>query len=247
MVEGQKTHYIGMFTKVKPIRGFEDVVAQIQDAIVSGQIKTGDQLPSERDLANLFNVSRTTVREAIRVLEAEQVVEVKRGVNGGVFIIEPKPDQVGRSLESLIRFRGATTEDLAEFRSDFEVRMAYLAAQRATEEEIAELTEIADRLNQLSEDTRTTWAELVAIDLSFHEKIASASHNQIYVAIILGIHNVLRRTSLSIERKASAEWRKQQAVDVRNIVSAIRDKDPERARKAMEEHILKNINLVKEG
>ncbi|MFS1512865.1 FadR/GntR family transcriptional regulator [Chengkuizengella sp. SCS-71B] len=232
----------GIFNKVQPVRGFEDIAMQIQEAIYSGQLKSGDRLPSERDLAEMFQVSRSSVREAIRVLETEKMVEVRRGVKGGIIIVEPKPEQVGRSIEALIRFRGATAEELGEFRTDFESQTAYLAAKRATQGQLDRLQEITNLFRDESSTFDTPWSTLVEYDLMFHEEVANASHNKIRVAIMMATHGILQKSSLSIEKVDTKEWRKQQAIDLQNITDAITEGDQEKARKAMEDHVSRNVD-----
>jgi GntR family transcriptional repressor for pyruvate dehydrogenase complex len=234
-------HFTNVFNKVHQVRGFEDVLTQIYNAIYSNQLKTGDRLPSERELAGMFAVSRTTIREAIRVLEAEQVVEVKRGVNGGTSIIEPKPGQLARALETLIHFGGATFTELAEFRTDFEGKTAFLAAQRATEQQIEQIFTIAKQFNELAKDPKTPWQKMIDVDLSFHEAVVYASKNQIHIAIMLGIQSLLRKTSLSIESGADMQFRKKQAKDLLNIAQAIKDRDANLAKLTMMEHVEENI------
>jgi len=235
------TDFANVFNKVQPVRSFEDVLSQIYNAIYKNQLKTGDRLPSERELASMFNVSRTTIREAIRVLEAEQVVEVKRGVNGGISIIEPKPDQLARSLETLLHFRGATSTELDEFRTDFEGNTAFLAAKRATKEQIEELENLAAAFHQLAEDPNVPWAQLIEIDVSFHEAVATASKNQIHIAIMLGIQSIFRKTSLGLDNGADRKFRKQQARYLIEIAQAIKNRDPDLARTKMVEHVEENI------
>jgi len=229
-----------IFNEVQPIRGFEDVVSQIQEAIYSGKLKVGDRLPSERTLSEMFNISRSSIREAIRVLEAEKVVEVRRGVNGGPFISKPKPDQVGRSLEALIRFREATAGELTEFRFEFEGQTASLAAERATLKQKKTLIEISERITRISNDRSIPWDEFVELDLLFHEEIANASQNQIRVAIMLAIHNVLHKTSLHFKEIDNIEWRSKEAEDLERITEAICRGDADVARKAMEDHVKRN-------
>lgn len=230
-----------VFNKVQPVRSFEDVLSQIYNAIYNNQLKTGDRLPSERDLAGMFNVSRTTIREAIRVLEAEQVVEVKRGVNGGISIIEPKPDQLARSLETLLHFRGATSTELAEFRADFEGKTAFLAAKRATDEQIQQIMMLADKFNQLAKDPGVPWQQLIEIDVSFHEAVAYASQNQIHIAIMLGIQSIFRKTSLNLECSIDLQFRKRQCQYLLDIAQAIKNRDADLAKVKMTEHVEDNI------
>ncbi|MED3562653.1 FadR/GntR family transcriptional regulator [Bacillus xiapuensis] len=239
--DGNTNHFSSVFNKVQPVRGFEDVLTQIYNAIYSNQLKTGDRLPSERELASMFEVSRTTIREAIRVLEAEQVVEVKRGVNGGISIIEPKPNQLARSLETLLHFRVATFTELAEFRTDFEGKTAFLAAQRATPHETNEITHIAEKFEKLTKDIDTPWERLIDLDVSFHEAVAYASKNQIHIAIMLGIQSVLRKTALSLESGNDQHFRKQQAIELTEIAQAIQNRDSDKAKRIMAEHVEGNI------
>jgi GntR family transcriptional regulator, transcriptional repressor for pyruvate dehydrogenase complex len=237
-----RKHFTNVFNKVQPVRSFEDVLTQIYNAIYTNQLKSGDRLPSERELATLFDVSRTTIREAIRVLEAEQVVEVKRGVNGGISIIEPNPDQLARALETLLHFRVATFEELAEFRTEFEGKNAFLAAMRATKQQIEQLQQITHQFNELAQDPHTSWQKLIELDLSFHKAVAYASQNQIHIAIMLGIQSLLRKTSLSLKIGEDFQFRKQQAEDVLNITQAISDRDASSARLKMIEHVERNIS-----
>lgn len=239
--ESDANQFQGVFNEVRPIRGFEDIAAQIQQAIYSGQLKSGDKLPNERELVSLFGVSRPTLREAIRLLEAEGIVEVRRGVNGGTYVAEPKPDQVGRALETLIRFRGVTVGELAEFRENFESETAYLAAERATPEQIDRLLEIAERVTALANDPATPWPRLVDLDIAFHEEVAYASQNQIRVAIMLSIHGLLHKASLFVGKIDSLSWRLQQAADLTAIARAISHRQPRSARKAMKVHVLRNV------
>jgi GntR family transcriptional regulator, transcriptional repressor for pyruvate dehydrogenase complex len=233
-----------IFNEVKYARGFESIVTQIQQAVYNGKLKAGDRLPNERELVNLFGVSRPTIREAFRVLEAEGLVEIRRGVNGGAYITEPNPDQAGKALEALIRFHGASISELVEFRGNFEAESAYWAALRATDEQISRLQKLASQFSEKAKLAETPWVELVDIDISFHEEVAYATHNQIRVAIMLAIHEVIRKTSLTIEGKDTADWRKQQSIDLQEVAEAIKDKNQQLARDKMEEHVLRNVKAV---
>jgi GntR family transcriptional repressor for pyruvate dehydrogenase complex len=233
-----------IFTEVNPVRGFEDIAVQIKEAILQGHLKDGDRLPNERDLGALFKVSRPTVREAIRSLEATGLVEVRRGVYGGIFITEPKADQVGRALEALLRFRGATVEELVEFRSTFEAETAYWAAKRATDEQINTLIKLATLVNKVAMAIDEPWEKFIDLDISFHEEIAAASQNQIRVAIMMAIQGVFHQTSLLLEKVDDVTWRQQQANDLLGIAQAIQDRNPKLARRRMAKHIQRNIEAM---
>ena len=116
-----------MFQKAKQNRIFQNVVAQIQEAILSGDLKTGDTLPPERALREMFQVSRGTLREALRVLEQRGLIEIKLGMSGGAVVKALTTREVSRSLDLLIRYQRVSLRDLAEFREGVEGIVAGLA------------------------------------------------------------------------------------------------------------------------
>ncbi|GMA61907.1 FadR family transcriptional regulator [Alicyclobacillus fastidiosus] len=234
----------GMFNEVRPVRGFEDIVQQIQEAVVQGRLQVGDRLPSERELCAIFGVSRPTLREAIRSLEAAGVVEVLRGTYGGTFISEPKAEQVGQSLAALIRFRGATAVELAEFRTSFESETALWAAKRATEENKQTLFTIVERIRDSLENTSVPWSVFVDLDLSFHEEVARASQNQIRVAVMMAIYEVIRKNALVIGEIEDTNWRKQQYEELTAIATAIGDNNIRQAKRLMRDHVSRNSDAI---
>jgi GntR family transcriptional repressor for pyruvate dehydrogenase complex len=228
-----------IFTPAKRTRSFESVVEQIRNAVIEGRIKKGDRLPNERELCRLFGISRSTLREALRALEALGVVEVRPGAMGGVFATEPRGDQVGLALEALIRFSGVTADDLAEFRVSFEGETAFWAAQRATAEDIAALDEIVREWKVLMRDDDVPWAVLAELDLRFHEAMAHASHNQVRVAIMLGLSRALFRASASLEPYIDRDLRRSIGRELAAIAQAVRGHDEKRARARMRRHVKK--------
>jgi DNA-binding transcriptional regulator YhcF (GntR family) len=113
-----------MFETAKSTKVFQDVVAQIEDAILAGRVKTGDMLPSERDLKDMFRISRGTLREALRVLEQKGLIEIKLGVGGGSLVKTVDGGQVSESLGLLIRSQKVSLNQLAEFREGLEGTVA---------------------------------------------------------------------------------------------------------------------------
>src|SRR6185503_13978926 len=122
-------------------RSFDDVLEQLREAILSGRIRPGDRLPGERQLCESFGVGRPTLREALRSLEAVGLIEVRPGKGGGSYAATPAASTVGDALAALVNLRGASLEDLAEFRVDFESENASWAARRA---DAADLTALRD-------------------------------------------------------------------------------------------------------
>src|SRR3954451_3206199 len=132
-------HAAELFSEVKRTRSSDDVVSQIRNAVVAGELKRGDRLPSERDLCQLFAVSRATLREGLRTLEALGAIEIRPGAAGGIFVWVPQREQVGAARDALLRFSRATARELAEFRVSFESETARWAAQLADRDDVTRL------------------------------------------------------------------------------------------------------------
>jgi DNA-binding FadR family transcriptional regulator len=221
------------------MRSFEDVIEQIRNAVIEGKIQKGDRLPNERELCRIFNVSRSTLREGIRALEALGVVEVRPGAAGGIFATEPRGDQVGAALEALIRFSGATARDLWEFRLSFEGETAFWAAARATLEDLAALDGIVGEWRALIAEQRTPWPVLAEVDVRFHDAIAAASHNQVRRAIMLGLSRAILRASATLEPYVDQRLRETIGKELAGVTDAVREHNQRLARTRMRKHVRK--------
>jgi GntR family transcriptional repressor for pyruvate dehydrogenase complex len=220
-----------------------EIALKLQRAIYDGTLKVGERLPNERDLGREFGVSRSTLREAIRLLEAQGVVEVRRGVTGGTFVIEPKPDRVGFGLAALIRFGQATPQDFAEFRRDFEPETARLAALRITADQRDRIRAVVEALRD-AVDPRWPWERFMELDIALHEEIANASHNPIRVAVMLGVHEAFRQTSMSISRFDTPTWRAEQFEQLAMLADAILQRKPALAKRLMMQHVDSNVAVA---
>ncbi len=225
------------FTAIRRVRNFDEVVMQIQDAILTGRFRTGDRLPSERELTQLFDVSRPTLREALRALEVLGILDIRPGKSGGIFVAVPSGDSVGSALAALIRLRGATAAELNEFRTSFEGETAAWAARRADDEDVERILQLAAEVRERAERPQTRWPDMVELDLLFHETVAAASKNQVRVAVMLGTLRALQRVELTITEIADAALHRSVGVELGAVAEAIRDRDPDRAREAMRGHV----------
>jgi len=120
-----------MFRQAKPNRTFEDVVSQIQEAILQGSLKPGDKLQSERQLREIFRVSRGTLREALRTLEQKGLINIKTGVQGGAIVCPVDTKLMSESLDLLLQHQKISLRELAEFREEVEGLLAARSAQKA--------------------------------------------------------------------------------------------------------------------
>jgi GntR family transcriptional regulator, transcriptional repressor for pyruvate dehydrogenase complex len=226
-----------LFAPARRTRSSDDILEQIRDAVLSGRLAQGDRLPNERELCRRFAVSRSTLREGLRMLEALGVVEIRPGAAGGIFVSAPNGEHLGLALEALLRFRAATVDELAEFRVSFEGETAWWAAVRADEADVERLTALARQFVELAEDESTLWETLVGVDLDFHQALAAATRNQVRVAIMLGIHRALHRASSSLEPAASPELRRTIGPELSGVAEAVARRNSRLARDRMRRHV----------
>lgn len=206
------------------------VVQSVTDAIVSGRLRPGDQLDSERELAEQFGVSRTVIREAIRSLTALGLVESRAG--RGVQVTTVKSDSVSRSMSLFLRgHSGIDYAQVHEVRSALELEMTAAAARRATREDLEALAELVRRLSEVEDD-----AEAAArLDVEFHRGIAKATHNDLFVVMLDSIGDVLLDIRLSAFRaKPTLEY----AIRAHSeILEGLERRDVRQACAAMRAHL----------
>lgn len=163
------------------------IVDQIRSLVRTGQLRPGDRLPSERELCERFGVSRVTVREALRVLEAGGLITIRVGARGGAFITEPSRERVGEGVADLLTLSGITASEVTEARRVFELGILELVCERADDHDVADLLEICDRSDQALAHGGYT------MDLSaeFHVRLGRATHNQAIEMLMQSFHGPL--------------------------------------------------------
>jgi DNA-binding FadR family transcriptional regulator len=139
-----------MFQTAKPTKVFQEVVSQIEEAILNGRIETGQTLPAERELKAMFQISRGTLREALRVLEQKGLIEIRLGVGGGSVVRSVDAGRVSESLGLLIRSQKVSLGHLTEFRAGIE---SSIAAQAAEQRSAADVRQLKDLLKVASRST----------------------------------------------------------------------------------------------
>jgi GntR family transcriptional repressor for pyruvate dehydrogenase complex len=220
------------FDKVRRVRTFDDVLDQLREAILSGRIRPGERLPGERQLCEEFGVGRPTLREALRSLEAIGMIEVRPGKGGGSYAVTPSETTLGDALASLVSLRGASLEDLAEFRVDFEGENAAWAARRADAGDIATLSALVVEVRAAGDVEA-----LAEVDIRWHEALARATKNRLRIGIALGIHGAVARRHNQLVRPAAYEHALTIRDDLDAITAAVGDGNADLARALMREHI----------
>ncbi|MEW5912922.1 MAG: FadR/GntR family transcriptional regulator [Thermodesulfobacteriota bacterium] len=169
----------------KPEKVSDRIIEQIRDAVLSGQIKPGDRLASEKELIAQFGVSKATMREALRVLEAMGLVEIKKGTQGGVFIAEVDMKTTIHSIMNFLHFRSVSIRDITMLRFAIEPSVAHLAAINATDKDL-------ERLRELAEITEADEVDEPSKEISFHRYLARMSQNPLLILIMDFVDNLLR-------------------------------------------------------
>ena len=214
---------------IKSTRIYEEIVRQVKAMIADGKLKGGDRLPPERDLAEKFVVSRTSVREALRALESLGLVEIRPGE--GTFVRQVSIDALIEPLALLMVSQREATVELFEARRLLEPSLAALAAARATPDEIQEMERILEEQAREIDAGRTGLAQ----DAQFHAAIGTAAHNR---AITRIAHAIMDLLSQSREESLNTPGRPTRShEDHRRVLAAISRHDSEGARKAMLEHL----------
>lgn len=223
------------FVPVRRVRSFDDVVTQLREAILSGQVKQGERLPNERELSQTFAVSRPTVREALRSLEATGVVEVRPGKGGGAFAIAPPSSLVGNAVATLLNLQGASLRDLAEFRVTFEPENAWWAAQRADDDDMARLAALVKEA-KAAMAAGDGWEPIAEVDARWHEALAQATKNNLRIGISQGIHDAVTHQARAL-RPTAEEYGADIPRDLARITKAVTARNSDKARDLMRTHV----------
>jgi GntR family transcriptional repressor for pyruvate dehydrogenase complex len=201
---------------------------QIADAIRNGELRRGDRLPSERLLAERMEVSRPTLREALKVLAHAGVVEARPGSTGGTFVVtEVIPAELFEETES----RVGEIPAVLEARRAIEPAVAKLAAKRATKTDIAAMR----RIVKLQRDAAGDWARITQLDNRFHRELARATKNPVVVSIMGGLS---RQLEIARATRMAGSIPADEAVAVNEqTIDAIESGDEQRIEAVMDRHL----------
>lgn len=206
---------------------YQQVAAAIAEGVAAGRYRPGQRLPSERDLAEEFGVSRPTIREAMLALEIRGMVEARHG--SGIYVADAPPDPAPAPELDIGAF------ELTEARALFEPEAAALAAATISDEELDRLEEIlADMVEENAAEAKGEQA-----DRRFHVAIAEATRNAAIVSVIETLWDARYRSPLCrhMLNKARAVGVKPRIDEHRRLLDALRTRDPQQARKVMREHL----------
>jgi GntR family transcriptional repressor for pyruvate dehydrogenase complex len=216
------------FEVVRKNKVYEEVAKQIERLILK-KLKPGDKLPSERELAELLQVSRSSIRDAIRGLELVGLVEPRQGA--GTIVRERTAESLVNPFTNALERRQELVTELLDFRKMLEPPLAARAATHASAEDISEMEEILQRQEEKQDQGNVAIAE----DAEFHYSIALASGNSVVLKVIDTLMDLLRDTR---EQSLQVLGRSQKSLaGHRRILAAIKRHDAEAAKAAMRRHI----------
>ncbi|GAA3327995.1 FadR/GntR family transcriptional regulator [Paeniglutamicibacter sulfureus] len=227
-----------LFSQVNVDRAYHVIVEQIKQLIRDGNLKPGDRLPNEREFCQQLGVSRVTVREALRVLEATGLIQVNLGARGGSFLTSPSPELVGENLAHLLTLSPITASATTEARQIFELGILPLVLERATAEDIA-------ALHDLVAEAKADGASSTDMSAAFHVRLAACTHNPAIEALMHSFHGPLI-SSLRVAKTIAPHMGLKGVEEHGHLVEAIEDGDLDRARAILAQHLERTARRLAE-
>ncbi len=219
-----------MYTPIQSSKVYERIAEQIEQLILNGELHSGDRLPTERELAEQFQASRTAVREAMKTLAQKGLVDMRPG--RGTIVIDGTSKAMQHSLGLMIRVgQAGSSTNLVEVREILEPEIAALAATRAGEEDIAAMQESV-RVMDASLDDADAY---ISADNNFHQALAKGTQNVLILAFVDSIVYLLSEQRKQIFSVKGGPERGQ--IHHKRILEAVMRHDPEAARTAMYAHL----------
>ncbi len=221
-----------LYTPIQSLKVFEQIAEQIEKRILDGELRSGDRLPTERELAEQFHASRTAVREAMKILAQKGLVDMRPG--RGTIVIDGVHKAMLHSINLAMKLKLGEvggSDNLVEVREILETEIAALAAARATEKEIAIMREAVQVMDQHLDD-----ADLfIAADNTFHEALAQGTQNTLILILVNSIVHLLSEQRKQIFEVEGGPQRGQ--LHHKSILESVIRRDPESARAAMRAHL----------
>lgn len=218
------------FKPVKQLRASTEVGQQLKEAIFDGRYKVGEKLPSERELIDLFMVSRTVVREAVKVLEASGLVEIRQGAMGGAFVRPINFEHLSDACQDLLTMGQMSLPEIVQVRMLLEPLVARLAARNCTVEQAAKLQDASQHENDTLE-----YPAAVLLRSQVHFILAEICGNRCLEVITKSLLLLLRQNTLTFE-PPSNEIHPAGLHD--KLIQAVVDGDEDRAEAEMREHLI---------
>ncbi len=217
----------------RPAKMGEVIADAIADEILQRNLPPGTRLPNEAQMVERYEAGRGTVREALRLLEADGLIDVRPGLGGGPVVCEPDVDRVARRLSILLRLSGSTFGAVVDARKALEPTLAQHAASAAEEEQVEALRGSVENLAALAKDGSDQ--AFIEENSRFHSLVAAASQNPVLNTFWLAIRSIIDGQELGVRYDEGA--RAAVVTAHRRVLEAIEARDPEAAAKEMRRHV----------
>jgi GntR family transcriptional regulator, transcriptional repressor for pyruvate dehydrogenase complex len=223
-----------MFETARQSKTTEIIIGQIRTAILEGRLAPGDRLPPEKQLGEQFQVSKQTLRESMRALEHMGLIDVRKGVGGGAFIVEVDEQVAARSLANYLYFKNLTIENLSEFRRIMEPYAAARAAERISPSDLESLRQLNDSTRENLQDGN--WDRVSRDEIAFHRLIARQTGNPILILMLDFVETLLEDFKKILKPDADFMGAVLNAHEA--ILSAIADGNAQLAAEQMRAHVI---------
>lgn len=231
-----------LFSQLSTGRLSGQIIQRIGDAIRAGELSPGDRLPPERELAERFGVSRVSVRDALRSLEAMGLIEVKVGAGGGPVVRAPGAEIVRESLTNLLLTSTLSPVDIAEARLLLDFGTVALASTRATEEDLDDLEAmLVDAREHLEAGTYSS-----EMSGRWHLRLAEAAHNPAITLLVAAVRGSMSMSVVRLSSQRTGDWNRTSIERHEEILEALRARDTPRAQSLMAAHLLSNHRSAEE-
>jgi DNA-binding FadR family transcriptional regulator len=228
---------LAIFAKVPQARASGQIIQQMQEAILNGQLAVGDRLPSERELQGKLAISRSSLREGLRVLEQKGLVEIRKGRNGGIFVKQITAGPMTESLGLFVQSQRISMEDISEFRQDLEGMVARRAAAKAGSANLDHLQGLLRRAEALADSGAGQWEAVMQVDKEIHLALAGIGGNALHHFFLETVHDNLHHYHIKAYLPRDADMIRSTVEELKGIVQAVAQGDGERAESLARMHV----------
>lgn len=230
-----------IFKKARQNRIFQDIVDQIQQAVVAGELNPGEKLPPEREMCTVFHTSRGTLREALRILEQKRLISIKLGSGGGAVVREPNGELIAENLSLLVRAKQGSESHLADLTAKIFGLLATAAATKAEARDVGPLKQLVANVSAEMEGQRTGENILLRMDQLLINEMGRISDNPLYVFFMQAALEAIQNFQPQQQQLFDDAQLKQHYQEIRLIVYAIAKNEHMQAGQLAEKHIRRLI------
>jgi DNA-binding FadR family transcriptional regulator len=229
-----------IFQPYQPKRAYQEIAQDIHEAIMAGRLHSGERLPSERSLAEQFQVGRLTIREALRTLETKGLIQIRHGRGGGSYVGVPEPTVLPSMIIDNLQLGGLTSDQATETRVGLECTIVKSAIKHATKEDLERVAENVEGSGEIMGESDAK--EVVSKMIDYHILVGEATHNVALIMFIRALMEWARRGL--IDWVPSPDVQSKSYRDHRKILNSIKNKEVELAQKHMEAHVVRMSGYV---